>query len=187
MDLKDEQWAVLEPLIPKPRRRRDGRGRPRRDDRAVMNGILWVLRTGAPWQDLPDRYPSPATCHRRFQSWVQSGVLEHLLQGLADDLRERGKLDLSECFIDGTFVVAKKGGSAWERPSGAKVRSSWQWQTVLAFLSPPALPVLRRMKSPLYQPLLLRLSLENDLFGSSEMPPTTPTRSTKRLPGKASK
>ena len=153
MDLKDEQWAVLKPLIPRPRRRADGKGRPRRDDRAVMNGILWIMRTGAPWQDIPERYPSSATCHRRFQSWVESGVLERLLRALAEDLRERGKLDLSECFIDGTFVVAKKGGSAWERPSGAKVRSSWRWQTALVFLSPFTLRLLRRMKSPLWSPL----------------------------------
>ena len=187
VDLKDEQWAVIEPLLPKPHRHPDGRGRPRVDDRAIMNGILWTMRTGAPWQDMPDRYPSPATCHRRFQSWVESGAFERILEALAKDLRDRGKLDLSECFIDGTFVVAKKGGSAWERPSGAKVRSSWQWQTVLAFQSRPALPVLRRMKSPLYKPLLMRLSFERDLFGSSETPPTTRTRSTKRLPSKASR
>ncbi len=149
MDLKDEQWAVIEALIPKPRRRADGRGRPRQDDRAIMNGILWIMRTGAPWQDMPDRYPSSATCHRRFQGWVESGVFERMLQAMAEDLRDRGKLDLSECFIDGTFVVAKKGGSAWERPSGAKVRRSCLWQTAMVFLSPYTLHLLLRMKSPL--------------------------------------
>jgi len=56
-DLTDEQWKILDPLIPKPRRRRDGRGRPWISRRSVMNRILWVLRTGAPWADLPDRYP----------------------------------------------------------------------------------------------------------------------------------
>ena len=109
MDLKDEQWAILAPLIPKPRRRADGRGRPWRDDREVLNGILWVLRTGAPWQDVPERYPSPATCHRRFQQWVRTGVFRKILLALAKDLRDRGKLDLTECFIDASFVGAKKG------------------------------------------------------------------------------
>ena len=66
MDLTDAQWMVLEPLLPKPHVRRDRRGRPWRDPRDVLNGILWILRTGAPWADLPDRYPSPKTCHRRF-------------------------------------------------------------------------------------------------------------------------
>ncbi|MGH7725481.1 MAG: IS5 family transposase [Candidatus Eiseniibacteriota bacterium] len=112
MDLKDEQWAVLEPLIPKPHRRPDGRGRPWRHAREVLNGILWILRTGARWQDLPDRYPSRATCQRRHQEWSESGVFERILHALAEDLRDRGKLDLSECSIDGSFVGAKKGGSA---------------------------------------------------------------------------
>src|SRR5206468_10304353 len=83
MDLKDEQWTVLAPLIPRPKVRADGRGRPWRDDREVLNGILWVLRTGAPWHDVPDRYPSHATCHRRFQQWTRRGVFAKILQALA--------------------------------------------------------------------------------------------------------
>jgi transposase len=153
MELTEEQWVILEPLIPVKEPRGDGKGRPRIGNRDVLNGILWVLRTGAAWQDLPDRYPSPATCHRRFQEWQREGVLEQILTRLADDLKERGKLDLSECFIDGTFVSAKKGGGQWERPSGAKVRRSWQWQTALVFLSPFTWKVLRRMKSPLWKRL----------------------------------
>jgi len=80
MDLTDEQWAILEPLIPEKLPRDDGKGRPRVDNREVLAGILWVLRTGAAWQDLPDRYPSPATCHRRFQEWRKEGVLEKILR-----------------------------------------------------------------------------------------------------------
>jgi transposase len=123
MDLTDEQWAVLEPLFLEPAKRVDGRGRPWRGTREVLNGVLWVLRTGAPWRALPERYPSYQTCHRRFQGWALDGTLEQVLAALAEDLRARGSLDLSECFIDGTFVVAKKGEGRWERPSGAKVRS----------------------------------------------------------------
>ena len=55
MELTDKQWAVLEPLIPKKQPREDGKGRPRVDNRDVLDGILWMLRTGAAWQDLPDR------------------------------------------------------------------------------------------------------------------------------------
>ena len=79
MDLTDAQWAVLEPTF-RPRRRPDGRGRPWTDPRAVVNGVLWVLRTGAPWHDLPRRYPPYQTCHRRFQQWQRSGRLDRLLQ-----------------------------------------------------------------------------------------------------------
>ena len=146
MDLTDEQWAILKPLIPEPPRRADGRGRPWRPAREVLNGILWILRTGAPWKDMPERYPPYQTCHRRFQQWDREGVMDTILRTLAQDLKERGDLDLSECFIDGTFVVAKKGDQGWERPSGAKVRRSWQWQTALVFLSPYASQVLVRMK-----------------------------------------
>src|SRR5207237_8936091 len=115
----DEQWQVLEPHIAEgePTRREDGKrgkGRPRRNPRDVLNGILWILRTGAQWADLPDRYPPHQTCHRRFQEWVHSGVLDKVLQALAEDLQDRGDIDLSECFIDGTLVVAKEGGSVLE-------------------------------------------------------------------------
>src|SRR5689334_9948515 len=154
MDLTDEQWTVLEPLIGELPRRADGRGRPWRESREVLNGIVWILRTGAQWADLPERYPPYQTCHRRFQRWAGDGTLERILVALATDLKDRGGLDLSECFIDGTFVVAKKGGAAWERPSGAKVRSSWQWQTLLVFLSPSTQRLLRRMKLPLSAKLL---------------------------------
>lgn len=147
MNLTDEQWAFIEPLIPeKERLPRTTRGRPWRNPREVLDGVLWILRTGAQWQDLPERYPPYQTCHRRFQQWVRAGVMENILRELARDLKERGQLDISECFIDGTFVVAKKGALGWERPSGAKVRSSWQWQTALVFQSPYASRVLARMK-----------------------------------------
>jgi transposase len=133
MDLTNAQWEVREPLIPDPVRRADGRGRPWRDSRSVLNGILWVLRTGAPWRDLPARYPPYQTCHRRFQRWNDEGVLDEILRALAENLKEQGRLDPSECFIDGTFVGAKKGANRWERPNGVRVRSSWRYQTLLVF------------------------------------------------------
>src|SRR5579859_6267599 len=79
MDLTDDQWKVLEPLIGDMPRRADGRGRPWRSSREVLNGILWILRTGAQWADLPERYPPYQTCHRRFQRWVREGTLETVL------------------------------------------------------------------------------------------------------------
>ena len=146
MDLTEEQWAIIEPLLPKPRRRPDGRGRPRVEARAVLDGILWVLRTGAPWHDLPPRYPPYQTCHRRFQEWRRKGTLRSILRALAEDLHVRGRLDLSETFIDGTFAGAKKGGSASAKPSAARGPRSWQSQTALVFLSPFALEALRPTK-----------------------------------------
>ena len=187
MNLTDDQWAIIEPLIPDPIVREDGRGRPWRDKREVFDGILWVLRTGAPWKDLPGRYPPYQTCHRRFQEWVRTGILDSVLKALAKDLYERGGLDLSECFIDGTFVVAKKGGSVLDRPSGAKVRRSWQLQTALVFLSPSTSRLLRRMKSDLSVPPLRQLSSMTDPNDSSETRPTTRMRSTRSSPSKGSR
>ena len=131
MDLTEAQWEILESLVPEPRRRADGRGRPRRDRREVLDGILWVLRTGAPWKDLPGRYPPYQTCHRRFQEWSRDGTLERVLHALAEDLYERGKIDITESFIDGTFAPAKKGALPSERRSVAKAPRSWRSRTAL--------------------------------------------------------
>ena len=113
-DLTDLQWAVLEVLIPETLCRKDRCGRPWKDRRAVLKGILWILRTGAPWADVPDRYPSYQTCHRRFQQWVRSGVMKGVLEALALDLKTRGTLDVREAFIDGSFAPAKKGAEGWK-------------------------------------------------------------------------
>ena len=128
-DLTDEQWKKLDELIPEPPRREDGRGRPWTDRRAVLNGVLWVLRTGAPWADVPDRYPSYQTCHRRFQQWVRSGVMRGVLEALALELKVRGGLDVKEAFIDGSFAPAKKGDRKSGKRSAARERKSWQLQT----------------------------------------------------------
>jgi transposase len=116
MNLTDEQWEHLGEQLPMPKRL----GRPRRDEREVLNGILWVLKTGARWADLPERYPSYRTCHRRFQDWTTLGVIRKMLKQIAQDLHEQGDIDFSEYFMDGRFVAAKKGGSRWARPNAVK-------------------------------------------------------------------
>ncbi len=153
MELTDEQWQVLGPLIPEPPRREDGKGRPRREPRAVLEGICWILRTGAQWADLPERYPPYQTCHRRFQEGERNGVLQQVLETLAQDLEQRGELDLSECFIEGTFVAAKKGGQKSVRLNGARVAKSWRYQTLVVLASPCTLHLLRRTKSSWYMRL----------------------------------
>jgi transposase len=82
MDLTDEQWEAIRPHVPGPEKKRTTKagGRPWRDPRDVLNGTLWVLRTGAPWADLPGRYPPYQTCHRRFQRWVELGVFAWLFR-----------------------------------------------------------------------------------------------------------
>ncbi len=146
MDLTNEQWKILETILPPDRVRPDKRGRPWSDRRKVLEGALWILRTGAPWKDLPGRYGPYQTVHRRYQNWVRSGVMEKVVLALAQDLKDRGGLDLRECFIDGTFVPAKKGGVWSERLSEARGPKSWLWPTAMVFLSPSAQKVLARRK-----------------------------------------
>jgi transposase len=146
MDLTNEQWQRIAKYIPKPKAQPGKSGRPTQNLRAVLNGILWILRTGAPWADLPRRYPPKSTCHRRFQEWSKSGVFAKILTALARDLRERGNIDLSEGFIDGSFATAKKGAMVWARPKGAKEPKLWALQTLAVFLSPLTQPVPAHMK-----------------------------------------
>lgn len=145
-EITDEQWTVLEPLIPIPDR--DPRGRKRQPDRPLLNGIFWVLRTGANWEDMPDRYPPYQSCHRRFQEWSRNGTFEHILQTLAQDMEERGKLRLEECFIDGTFASAKKGELVLVPRNGVREQRSWLFATESLFRSPSTWRLLVGMKSP---------------------------------------
>ncbi len=95
MELSDKSWKIVEPLLPK--LPIGQRGRPWRENREVLDGILWVLRIGAPWRDLPKKYPPYQTCHRRFQRWSTDGTLEKVLEAVAGKLYKRRQLNLSEC------------------------------------------------------------------------------------------
>lgn len=145
-ELTDKQWELVAAILPADPVRPDRRGRPWSDRRTVFNGVLWILRTGAPWHALPDRYGPHQTVHRRFQNWVRSGVVEKVLLALAAQLQDAGGLDLTECFVDGTFVPAKKGGDWSETPSGARAPKSWALRTALIFRSPCGPRALRRRK-----------------------------------------
>jgi transposase len=146
MDLTDMQWQQIKRFIPDDPVRADRRGRPWADQRKVLNGILWVLRTGAPWKDLPTRYGAYQTVHRRFTRWRKQGVIKAVLQGLAEDLHKRGGFDLSECFIDGSFAPAKKGELVWARPGAARAVKSWSSETLLVFQSPSTVKLLRPVR-----------------------------------------
>jgi len=146
MELTDVQWEVLRPLV-EPTTPSQRRGRPWADTRSVLEGVLWILRTGAQWAELPrDKFPPYQTCHRRFQQWVGEGTLVKVLRLLAEDLLARGQLDLAETFIDATFAGAKKGAVQLVQHAAAKGPRSWQLRSAMVFLSPPGLEALRHMK-----------------------------------------
>lgn len=168
---------MVEPVL-RPPRRADNRGRPWHDTRAVLNGVLWVLGTGAQWREMPEKYPPYQTCHRRFQQWVRSGKLEDALKRLARYLHERGKLDLEEAFVDATFASAKKGASPSAPPAAARARRSSLSPLVTVFLSPYLSTALRRPSASLWSTFWPEASSTNSPPGSSAIRPTTQTRST---------
>jgi transposase len=145
-ELTDEQWWLVEPIL-RPKRRADGKGRPPADTRAVLNGVLWILGTGAQWRELPKKYPPYQTVHRRFQQWVRTGALAEAVRKLAQRLQADGRLNLEEAFIDATFAAAKKGASEWDRPSEGKGRRSRLSPLATVFLSPSVFKLLPRTKA----------------------------------------
>lgn len=113
--ISDEHWALLEKQVA-PRGRI---GRPRADDRQMLNAILEVLKSGCRWQDLPREYGCYSTAWRRLKAWSLDGTLLRLWRHLLGALDAQGKLDWEHCAIDGSYVRAKKGGTRWAARAGA--------------------------------------------------------------------
>lgn len=109
-DLTEAEWRRLGPLLPQPPRR----GRPPQDRRPILNGILWILATGASWRDLPTRYPPWQTCYWYFARWERDGTWERLHQALQRTLwRDYNPpvLDTSLFCLDSTIVRAHKAAA----------------------------------------------------------------------------
>ena len=106
--LTDEQWLLISDVFPVPAPDPRG-GRPRTDARRCLEGILWVLRSGARWKDLPRSFPSYVTCWRRFVEWSSAGVWDQAWRRLLEQLDLGGDVDWEQGFADGTFASAKKG------------------------------------------------------------------------------
>ena len=113
-DLTDFEWRVIAPLLPnKPR------GVPRVDDRRVLSGILWVLRTGSPWRDLPERYGPYTTCYNRFNRWRKKGVWDRLMDAVVEAYDGNVQMiDSSSVRVHQHAAGAKRGGRivAWVVP-----------------------------------------------------------------------
>lgn len=146
MEILDAQWDLIAENLKHPREGKPTRGRPPVPARRILEGVLWILRTGAQWTELPDRYPPYQTVHRRYQEWNINGQLTNALKTLAQHLEREGKLDLSECAIDGTFAAAKKKACALVKQSEAKGPRSWQLRMAMVYLSPQGLNALRLRK-----------------------------------------
>lgn len=108
-ELTEAQWELIAPLLPPSKQR----GRKRADDRATLNGILFVLRTGCRWGDIPREYGAPTTCWDRLRAWEADGTWERIWRTLLSTLDAQGKLEWAQAFLDGSFVPAKRGARQW--------------------------------------------------------------------------
>ncbi len=109
-DLSDEEWAAIEPLLPAAKH-----GPARACDRRVLNGIFYILRTGAPWRDLPERYGPRTTVYNRYNRWAQRGIWKGIFDALAKEC------DDALIFIDASIVRAHRAASGSKRGSYKKL------------------------------------------------------------------
>ena len=127
--VSDELWALVAPLLPPPRPRPKG-GRPPVDDRKALTGILFALKSGIPWEMLPQEMGCGMTCWRRLRDWQRAGVWARLHRVLLDRLGRANAIDWSRCSLDSASVPAKGGASspARTRPIAASpARSGTSW------------------------------------------------------------
>ena len=121
-DLSPSQWERLQPLLPP---QKPSIGRPAHDHRPIINGILWILRTGAPWRDLPERYGPWRTVASRFYRWPQAGIWAQLFSAVQAQADARGQLNGDLQYLDGTMIRAHqhaagaKKGAQRPKPSAA--------------------------------------------------------------------
>lgn len=106
LEITDAQWKAFEPILSSDRKKM---GRPRNDDRKTFNGIYWVLRTGAPWRDMPEMYGKWQTVYKRFAQWQESGQLEAVFNELRKDC------DTQDICIDGTYIKAHRDSAGAKR------------------------------------------------------------------------
>lgn len=102
-EITDQQWKRLQPLLPP---QKGKTGRPARDHRQIINGILWVHRTGAPWRDLPERYGPWRTVASRFYRWQKAGVWQRVLEALQQAADRQGEIDWQIHYVDSTSIRA---------------------------------------------------------------------------------
>src|SRR5438105_4928436 len=111
-ELTDEQWALIGSLLPQ---RTARTGRPPSDPRCMWNGIIWILRTGAPWRDLPERFGPWQTVYDHFATWRRSGTFERILKALQIRLDREGKIDWDLWCIDGTQIRAARAAAGADK------------------------------------------------------------------------
>jgi transposase len=122
-ELTDEQWQVIDKRMPVVA----GTGRPRSDLRTIWNGVFWVLRTGAPWRDLPERYGSWQTVYHWFNQWSRDGTWDRLLQALQIRLDAEGRIDWDLWCVDGSSIRASRAAAGGGKKRARKSLKTTLW------------------------------------------------------------
>jgi transposase len=133
-DLTDQQWRRLEPLLPP---EKPWTGRPNEDHRRILNGILWIDRTGAPWRDLLRRYGPVGTASSRFYRWRKAGIWQGILEALQARADRQGRVDWSLHFVDSTIVRAHQHAAGARKAGGEKGGSATRRSAARAAVSRP--------------------------------------------------
>jgi transposase len=148
MDLTDEQWLLVQPLLP-PLRASGGRGRPPLDPRALVNGVLWKLRYHKPWRTVPSRYGSHQACCLHYYAWKKSGLLESILDTLKEDLMTRGDFDF-EKYIKNGIVFPALRNDKYDFYIHPEYAEDWKVSTGLIFYYQIAQDVEQRFRENQY-------------------------------------
>jgi transposase len=134
--LTDEQWHLVEPLLPRSTART---GRPPSDPRLMLDGIFWILATGAPWRDLPERFGPWQTVYDHFAKWRRGGVFDRIVEALQVKLDQNGLIDWELWCVDGASVRATRAAAgADKKVAGGTTtnRSTTRWAAAAAGLEP---------------------------------------------------
>lgn len=134
--LTDEQWELVKEFVPQ---KDSAMGRPPADSREMLDGVLWILRTGAPWRDLPARFGPWQTVYDYFSKWRKSGVFDSILEALQIRLDQRGKIDWDLWCIDGSNVrAARCAAGADKKAAGVTARNpkTTRWAAAAADMAP---------------------------------------------------
>lgn len=123
-EMTDEQWQLVEPLLPRQNRWGGGQWR---DHRLLLNGVFWRLRTGAPWRDLPERYGPWQTVFDRYNRWRKDGTWDRLLGALQIELDDQGNIDWHLWCIDGSSIRASRAASGAGKKGGLKNPQITHW------------------------------------------------------------
>lgn len=135
MDLRQHQWSKVVPIMEELRPRKKGtifKMKP------MVNGLVWIFRTGESWADLPRRFSSPTSTFRLYRDLVKHGLWNRFLCALADDLREHGNVNLAECFASGNYDPAKCRQfirRVLDELDQLPDERDWRWYTLLFFLN----------------------------------------------------